>query len=121
MKLIISFVGGVVVGAIVFGTALGLLGYVIGAGKPSVIVRNLTQFPITYVRIETSAGESYALSDIGPATSARAEIAGGDKAVWLTLTTSTGQRRKSEQIYVPGQGTVFIAVTDQSITMDSEL
>jgi hypothetical protein len=118
MKRIFSFVGGVVVGALVFGTGLGVLGYVLGAGKPSVIVRNLTQFPISNIRIETSGGESYALNDLDPATSARAEIAGGDQSIWLTLTTSTGETRKSEQTYVPGQGTVFIAVTEDSITMD---
>jgi hypothetical protein len=121
VKRIGSFLGGVAVGALVFGTALGFVGYELGHfGEPSVIVRNLTQSPI-HVRIDTDVGESYVLNDIDPAGSRRTQISGRDKALWITATTSTGEARKSEQIYVTSQGTVFVAITERSITIDYEL
>ena len=126
MKITSSFLGGVVVGviagALVFGTAFGLLGYVRAhSGEPYVIVRNLTQSPLTDVRIETDVGESYALKDTDPAGFSRTQISGRDKALWVVATTSTRETRKSEQIYVTSRGTVFVAVTEQSLTIDYAL
>jgi hypothetical protein len=121
MKRVGSFLGGVVIGALVFGTVFGFVGYELGHfGEPSVIVRNLTQSPI-HVRTDTDVGESYALNDIDPAASRRTGISGRDTVLWIAATTSTGETRKSEQIDVTSQGTVFVAVTEQSITIDYEL
>jgi hypothetical protein len=122
MKRIVSLLGGLVVGAVVFGSTAGFVAYNLAhVGEPSVIVRNLTKFPITQVRIETDVGESYALNEIAAAESRRAQISGGDKLVWVVATTSTGETRESEHIYVTSHGTVFAAVTEQSITIDYEL
>ena len=116
-----TFLSGVVAGGLVFGTALGFVGYGLGhLGEPSVVVRNLTQSPI-HVRLETDVGESHAIDDIDPARPRRVQISGRDKALWIVATTSSGATRTSEQIYVTSQGTVFVVVTEQSITIDYEL
>jgi hypothetical protein len=121
MKRFASFLGGVAMGGLVFGTAGGFLGYELAhAGEPSVIVRNLTRSPIR-VRLNTDIGESYPVEEIAVAESHRIRISGRDKALWITVTTATGDTRKSEEIYVTSQGTVFAAVSDQSITIDYEL
>jgi hypothetical protein len=121
MNLVGIFLTGVIAGGVVFGTALGFLGYELGhAGEPIVTVRNLRQSP-THVRIQTDIGESYSLNDIQPGGSARTRISGRDQALWVEATTSTGEQRKSEQVYVTSHGTVFVAVTEQSITIDYDL
>jgi hypothetical protein len=120
MNRVSTFLTGVIAGGLVIGTALGFIAYELGHSEPSVIVRNLTQSPI-HVRIETDIGESYSLNDIQPSGSRRTQISGRDQALWVEATTSTGGMHKSEQIYVTSHGTVFVAVTEQSITIDYDL
>jgi hypothetical protein len=122
LKTLACVVVGAIGGALAFGAVGVFFGYSLGhAGEPSVIVRNLTQSPITQVRIETDVGESYAVNDILPGTSRRIRISGRDKALWVVTTTSTGVTRRSEQRYVTSQGVVFVAITDNEIAVDYEL
>jgi len=120
MKRTCTFLAGVVVGALVFGTAAGLLAYSLGHPEPIVVVRNLTQAVID-VRIRTDIGESYEFNDVEPLGSRRTRISGRDKELWVTSATSTGETLKSQEIYVTSQGAVFVAITEQSITIDYEL
>jgi hypothetical protein len=116
MKQAFSFVGGLTIGALVFGIGGAFLGYVLGHGEPSVIVRNLTDSPIPQVRIETDIGETYTLDSISPAGSGRT-----DKSLWIVATLSDGTTKTSEQIYVTSQGTVFVAVSGDAISIDYAL
>ena len=118
MRRAFSFLGGLIVGALVFGIGGAFLGYILGhLGEPSVIVRNLTHSPIPQVRIETDVGETYTLDSIPPDGSGRTEISGRDKALWVVATLSDGTTKKSEQIYVTSQGTVFVAVSENAISI----
>jgi hypothetical protein len=118
----LSFLGGFVVGALIFGIGGVFFGYLLAHfGEPSVIVRNLTHSPIPQVRIETDVGETYALESIPPGGSRRTQISGRDKALWVVATSLTGETKKSEQIYVSSQGTVFVAVSVDALTIDYEL
>jgi hypothetical protein len=121
MKQAFSFVGGLTIGALVFGIGGAFLGYVLGHGEPSVIVRNLTDSPIPQVRIETDIGETYTLDSISPAGSGRTDISGRDKSLWIVATLSDGTTKTSEQIYVTSQGTVFVAVSGDAISIDYAL
>lgn len=121
MKRAFSFVGGLTIGAMVFGIGGAFLGYVLGHGEPSVIVRNLTDSPIPQVRIETDVGETYTLESISPNGSSYTHISGRDKALWVVATLSDGTTKTSEQIYVTSQGTVFVAVSGSAISIDYAL
>lgn len=122
MRRVLSFVGGLVVGALIFGIGGAFFGYILAhTGEPSVIVRNLTHSPIPQVRIETDVGETYALDSIPPDGSRRTQISGRDKALWVVATLSDGETKTSEQIYVTSQGTVFVAVSGNAISIDYAL
>jgi hypothetical protein len=117
-----SFLGGLIVGALIFGIGGVFFGYLFAHfGEPLVIVRNLTHSPISQVRIETGVGEFYTLENIPPGESRRTKVSGRDKALWVVVTSPTGERKKSEQIYVSSQGKVFVAVSGDAITIDYEL
>ena len=121
MKRIGSLLGGRVVGALLFGSVLGFIGCGLGhAGEPSVLVRNLTRSPIQ-VRINTDVGESYALGDIeARGVSSHSDFRTRQAPVGHS-DDSNGTDRESERIYVTSQGTVFVAVSEESITIDYEL
>lgn len=122
MKSALSFSGGLVVGAVLFGIGGVFFGYLFAHfGEPLVIVRNLTHSPISQVRIETGVGELYTLENIPPGESRRTKISGRDKALWVVVTSPTGEKKMSKQIYVSSQGKVFVAVSDDVITIDYEL
>jgi hypothetical protein len=86
-----------------------------------VIVRNLTHSPMPQVRIETDVGETYTLESIPPDGSRRTQISGREKALWVVATLSNGETKTSEQIYVTSQGTVFVAVSGNAISIDYAL
>ncbi len=122
MKRVLSFWGGLAVGGLVFGSGGILFGYILAhTGDPSVIVRNLTHSPIPEIRIETDVGETYTVDGIPPNGFRRTRISGKDKALWVVATLSDGKMKKSEQIYVTSQGTVFIAVSGNAISIDYAL
>ena len=117
-----SFLGGLIVGAVIFGIGGIFIGFNFGHyGEPSVIIRNFTHSTIQQIRIETDIGESYTFQNIPPDESRRTQIAKGDMALWVVFTSPTGVTKKSKQIYVSSQGTVFVAVSDDVITLDYEL
>ncbi|MDT3779175.1 hypothetical protein PJI16_16540 [Nitrospira sp. MA-1] len=121
MKRGFSFSGGLIVGALIFGIGGIFFGYVFAHhSEPSVIVRNFTHSTIQQIRIETSIGETYIFQNIHPEESRRTQIAKGDMALWVVATSPTGETKKSKQIYVSSQGTVFVAVSDDAITLDYE-
>jgi hypothetical protein len=121
MRRAFSFLGGLIVGALVFGIGGAFLGYILGHGEPSVIVRNLTHSPIPQIRIETDVGETYSLENIPSGGSGRTKISGRDKALWVVASLSDGTTKTSEQIYVTTQGTVFVAVSEDAISIDYTL
>ncbi len=122
MKRGFSFLGGLVVGALIFGIGGVFFGFNFSHfNEPSVIVRNLTHSTIQQIRIETDIGETYTFQNIPPGESRRTQIAKGDMAFWVVTTSLTGETKKSKQIYVSNQGTVFVAVSDDNITLDYEL
>lgn len=116
-----SFVGGFAIGALVFGVGGAFLGYIFGHGEPSVIIRNLTDLPISQVRIETDVGETYTLDNIALAGTGRTHISGRDKALWVVAILSDGTTKTSNQIYVTSRGTVFVAVSRDAISIDYAL
>ena len=122
MRRVLSFIGGLVVGALIFGIGGAFLGYILAhTGEPSVIVRNLTQSPIPQVHIETDVGETYTLDSIPPDGSRRTQISGREKALWVVATLSDGETKTSEKVYVTSQGTVFVAVSGNAISIDYAL
>lgn len=117
-----SFSGGFIVAALIFGVGGIFFGYVFAHRiEPSVIVRNLTHSTIQQIRIETDIGEIYTFSNIPPDEARRTQISKGDMALWVVATSLTGETKKSKQIYVTSQGTVFVAVSKDAITLDYEL
>lgn len=122
MKSGLSFLGGLIVGAVVFGLGGIFFGYIFAhRGEPSVIVRNLTHSTIQQIRIETDISEPYTFQNIPPGESRRTQIVKGDMALWVVVISLTGVTKKSEQIYVASQGTVFVAVSNDAITLDYQL
>jgi len=122
MRRALPFLGGLAVGALIFGIGGVFYGYNLAhTGEPSVIVRNLTHSSISQVRIETDVGETYTLDDIPPDEFRRTKVSGRDKALWVVATLSDVETKKSEQIYVTSQGTVFVAVSGNSISIDYAL
>lgn len=118
MKRMFPFLGGLALGAVVFGTAGIFLGIVIAhSDEPIVVVRNLTHSTIPKVRIVTDVGESYAIDNLLTNESRRIGITGRDKALWIVATMPTGETNKSEQIYVSSMGTVLGAVTDDKVAI----
>ena len=116
------FLGGLFIGALIFGLGGVFFGYIFAqSGKPSVIVRNLTHSPIPQIRIETDIDETYTLESIPSDGSRRIQISGRDKALWVVAISQTGETKKSDQIYVSSQGTVFVAISSDAITIDYEL
>ncbi len=122
MKSALSFSGGLIVGALIFGIGGIFFGYVFAHhNEPSVIVRNFTHSTIQQIRIETSIGETYTFQNIPPDESRRTQIAKGDMALWVVVTSLAGVTQKSKQIYVTSEGTVFVGISDEAITLDYEL
>ncbi len=122
MKRYLTFFAGLVIGGILFGAIGMFLGYLItGMGEPVLVVRNVTQESIPRIAINTDIGESYSFESLPPRESRRTKISGRDKSLWITATSGSGKVLTSEKIYVTSRGTVFGAVSDDSIAIDYEL
>ena len=115
----VACVGGVIVGALLFGIGGVCVGWMWAhAGEPRVVVRHLTGATVPHVRIMTDVGESYTIEPIPPAESRRTQVSGRDEALWIVATTATGATHTSAQVYVTSQGTVFVVVSEDAVTID---
>jgi hypothetical protein len=116
MKRLFSFLGGLALGAVVFGAGGIFFGIIVAqSDEPVVVVRNLTPSGIPKVRIETDVGESYAIDNLLTNESRRIHISGRDKALWVVATMPNGETSESEQIYVSSRGKIFVAVCEDSV------
>jgi hypothetical protein len=122
MRKLVSFVGGALIGGVVFGAAGIFLGhYVSHSDEPVVVVRNVTHSSIPNLRIETDVGESYDIHDLRPNQSRNIRISGRDKALWILASMPSGKTNSSEHIYVTSRGAVFGVVSEDSVTIDYKL
>jgi hypothetical protein len=122
MKSMFSFLGGILLGGVVFGAAGVFFGIILEhSGEPVVVVHNLSRSSIPNVRIETDVGESYAIDNLLTNESRRIRISGRDKALWIVAVMPTGVTNRSAQVYVSSQGKVFGVVSEESVAIDYEL
>ena|SRR5947209_5212621 len=122
MNRVVAFVGGLVLGGIVFGFCGTFFGYrLANSSKPAVVVHNVTAAAIPKLNIHTDVGESYVMTDLTPKKPQRLKISGREKALWITATLPSGKTLTSEHIYTTSEGVVFVIVSDDAVVLDYEL
>jgi len=121
MKKILIFGIGVLIGGIFGGLLGGLLGYgVATSGEPNLVLLNQTEKTYS-VEIQTDTNEQYPLTEIAPDKREVISLDSRDKALWVITKDKAGNERKSEEVYVTSQGTIFVILLDESILMEYEL
>lgn len=122
MKRILSFVGGVFVGALVFGALGSLIGYTIAeSGKPALLVRNLTDADVTQLVLHSDTAQAQSFGTLSPHASRRVRLSGADQSVWLTGSTAAGKSLESEHVYVTSGVLVFGAIYADAISLEPTL
>ena len=122
VKRFVNFVGGVLVGALVFGALGAFLGYSIAeSGKPALLVRNLTDAGVTQLVVHSDTKHSHSVGTLSPHTSRRVQLSRGDQLIWLTVSTAAGKTLESEHVYVTSGVRVFGAICVDTISLEPTL
>lgn len=112
---------GILLGGICGGLLGSLLGYnVATSGEPKLVLLNQAE-NIYSVEIQTDTNEQYPLTKIAPNKRETIPLDSRDKALWVITKDEAGNERKSEEMYVTSQGTLFVILLDDSILMEYEL
>jgi hypothetical protein len=114
---IISFVGGLVVGALVFG-AIGLLfGYEIAErDTPALVVSNLTDDVVTQLVVHSDR-ESRPIGSLSARASRRVSLSTRHQSPWLTGSVARGTTMESEHVYVTTKVAYFAAIFAGAIVL----
>jgi xanthosine utilization system XapX-like protein len=122
VKRLVTFSGGLILGAFLFG-ALGIfVGYQIAqGGKPALVLHNLTDAEVAQITVHSDAGDSRSIDRLPPKASRRVKLSGRDQALWITGTTTAGRALESEHVYVTSGTLVFGAISENAIMLDCEL
>jgi hypothetical protein len=122
VKRIASFVGGILVDALVFGALGSFFGYTIAQrGRPALLVRNLTEADVTQLMVHSDTARSHSVGTLSPHASQRVPLSGGDQSVWLTGSTTAGKTLESEHVYVTSGVLVFGAICADAISLEPTL
>jgi hypothetical protein len=122
MKRAASFVLGIFLAAIVFGSCGAFVGFCVATSdKPRIVAHNLTATAIPQLNVQTDYGGSYVLTDLQPKKPQRLKIPGRSKGLRITATLPSGKNLTSEHLYLISDGIVFAMVTEDAIVLDYQL
>jgi hypothetical protein len=99
--------------------AIGLLACLYACSSPVALITNSSSESVT-VEIHTDVGESHT-AIIPVSESARLNISGRDKQLWVVATFDNGRKIESEKIYVTSKGVVSSTVTNNQVSISYEL
>ncbi|MEP7249483.1 MAG: hypothetical protein ABI787_06880 [Spartobacteria bacterium] len=117
MKRVACFLGGVLVGALLFA-AFGWFGHRIGGrDTPALVMWNLTDANATQLIMHSDRGDSRSLGMLAARGSKRVPLSGGDQAVWLTVHTAANKALESEHVYVDSFVDYFGVILADSVVL----
>ena len=99
--------------------AVGLLTILCACSSPEAVITNSSSEPVS-VEIHTDVGESYNLS-VPANKSARLNISGKDKELWIVATFTDGRKLESKKLYVTTQGKITSTITNGQVDIGYEL
>jgi hypothetical protein len=99
--------------------AIGLLACLCACSSPVAVITNSSSESVT-VEIHTDVGESHTAT-IPAGESARLNISGRDKQLWVVATFANGRKMESEKLYVSSKGVVSSTVTNNQVSISYDL
>jgi hypothetical protein len=122
VKRVPSFVAGLIVGAVLLGVLGLFVGYeLVQRGTPALVLRNVTEAPVTHLILHSDHGDSRSLGRLAPQASRRVHLAGADQLIWLTGSTSAGRSLESQHVYVTSGVLVVGTISADKIALEPTL
>jgi hypothetical protein len=122
VKGLVTFSGGLIVGAFLFGVLGIFVGYQIAqSGRPALVLRNLSNAEVAQVTVHSDTGDLRSIDRLPPKASRRIKLSGRDQALWITGTPAAGKTLESEHVCITSGTLVFGAISENAIMLDVEL
>jgi hypothetical protein len=96
-------------------------GFLLGRGDSILVIRNLSDQEIVRAYVYFDGAQAVELGAIDSHTSRQTRIGGGERAVRVDLTLSSGKSMSTAEIYLAPGGHVFVAVSETTVSIDHSM